>query len=71
MSTTIVSDSGAVIRTSIRTARTAHKCSDCGAEIRPGDQYNETAYITDGVCAGYKWCDECSWAPCNKETTDE
>lgn len=40
----------------IRTARKAHKCCECGAEISPGEKYEDYNGCYEGSWSNYKTC---------------
>ncbi len=48
-----------VYRESIRTAKKQHKCSECGATIKPKDQYVYIFGVWDGDPRFYKQCMRC------------
>ena len=60
--------------TTERTARKAHKCSDCGKPIRPGECYRHTV-ITPGGEFGYEgWsrlASHLSYVDCDYELAAE
>jgi hypothetical protein len=43
----------------IRTARKAHRCEECGNEIRPGDRYEHVVGKWDGWLDTVKTCQHC------------
>jgi len=51
--------SARVLEESKRTARKAHRCSGCNAEIAPGDTYRVTNAMFDGQFYRFKWCGVC------------
>lgn len=48
-----------VSNTRIVKARKAHKCCECGCEIKPGAQYESSGGVWDGEWSTYKTCDTC------------
>lgn len=49
-------------RRSMRCARKAHRCCECGREIRPGAMYEYASGVWDGEPSAYKTCIGCATA---------
>jgi uncharacterized protein with PIN domain len=51
---------GQIIDQAIRKARKEHRCSYCGREIKPGEQYRRHVQVDGREMMTYKDCKECA-----------
>lgn len=52
-------DMPSVSSETVRTARKAHRCNECGRDIHPGEQYRSLFQVYDGSPGTFKTCQHC------------
>jgi hypothetical protein len=52
-------DPADVYSPTIRTARKAHRCDECGGEVAPGEKYENTFGVWSGDASTWKTCAHC------------